>query len=244
VWQSLYEELKDRGLTVITVALDSGGSEAARPFIERAKPTHPSLIDRRHAVADRYQFVNVPSAVWIDERGVIVRPAHTPAANAAMAGIIGIGPEEYLDAVRDWAANGDRSRFVPPVETRRGWQHQPDDADVIAALNFRLGEYLIEHGGADAARPYLEEAVRLRPESWAYRRQAWALYEPPEKNGTLWYEAAVAHPRVADEPYYPPVQLTDVPAPRAAEIARKQREIFAATFGKAFAKQKDAPPEE
>ncbi len=241
MWQSLYEELKGRGLTVITIALDSGGSEAARPLIERANPTHPALIDRRHAVADLYQFVNVPSAVWIDERGAIVRPAHTPAANAAMAGIIGIGADEYLDAVRDWATNGDSSRFVPTAETRRRWQHQPDGTDVTAALNFRLGEHLIEHGEADAARPYFDEAVRLRPESWAYRRQAWALYEPPEKNGALWYEAAVVHPRVADEPYYPPIQLTDAPAPGAAEIARKQREIFEATFGKAFAKRNDAP---
>jgi hypothetical protein len=241
VWQSLYQELKGRGLTVITVALDTGGADAARPFIERAKPAHPSLIDRRHAVADLYQFVNVPSAVWIDERGVIARPAHTPAANAAMAGIIGAGPDEYLDAVRDWAAHGADSRFVPPPETRRAWQHEPDDGDVIAALNFRLGEYLVEHGDAAAARSYLDEAVRLRPESWAYRRQAWAIFEPPEKNGPLWYEAAVVHPPIADEPYYAPFQRAGTAAPPAAETARKQREIFEATFGKAFAKNDEGP---
>jgi hypothetical protein len=239
VWQSLYEELKDRGLTVITVALDTGGADASRPFIERAKPAHPSLIDRRHAVADRYQFVNVPTAVWIDEQGLIVRPAHTPAANAAMAGMIGVGPDDYLNAVRDWAANGAGSRFVPAPRTRRAWQHEPDDADILAALNFRLGEYLVERGHAAAARPYLDEAVRLRPESWAYRRQAWALYEPAEKNGTLWYEA-VMQPGVDDEPFYPPLQLTNAPAPTASETARKQRELFKATFGPMFAKKDDA----
>ncbi len=74
MWQSLHEELAGQRFTVITVALDTAGPEAARPFIERAKPSHPSLIDRRHTVADLYQFVNVPGAVWIDERGVIVGP--------------------------------------------------------------------------------------------------------------------------------------------------------------------------
>jgi hypothetical protein len=242
VWQSLHEELTGTGFTVITVALDTADADAARPFIERAKPSHPSLIDRRHTVADLYQFVNVPSAVWIDERGVIVRPAHAPAASAAMAGMIGVGPDDYLNAVRDWAANGDASRFAPSAETRRASRHEPDAADLAAALNFRLGEYLVEHGEPAAARRYLDEAVRLRPGSWAYRRQAWAIYEPSEKNGTLWYEAAVQHPALEDEPYYAPLQLADEPPPAPAETARKQRQIFQATFGKAFAKPPDADP--
>ncbi len=242
MWQSLSDELQNDGLTVMTVALDTGGADAARPFIERAHATHPSLIDRRHAVADLYQFVNVPNAVWIDESGVIVRPAHTPAATGGMASMIGLGPDDYLNAVRDWAAHGATSRFAPPPDRRRAAQHALDDADVMAGLNFCLGEYLVEHGQPEAGRPYLEEAVRLRPESWAYRRQAWALFEPPEKNGTLWYEAAVQHPVMEDEPYYAPVQLDDGAAMvDPAEAARSQRQIFRSTFGRAYEKKDDAP---
>ena len=243
MWQSLHEELAGTGFTVVTVALDAAGADAARPFIERAKPSHPALIDRRHAVADLYQMVNVPAAVWIDESGAIVRAAHAPAASAAMAGMIGVGPDDYLNAVRDWASNGDASRFVPPVGARRASQHEPDLHDVAAALNFRLGEYLVEHGEPAAGRPYLDRAVRLRPTSWAYRRQAWAIYEPPERNGILWYEAAVQHPVLEDEPYYAPVQLTDEPLPDLAEAARKQREMFENTFGKAFAKPPRSEPD-
>lgn len=242
MWQSVHGELNAEGLTVITVALDTAGVEAARPFIERANPAHPSLVDRGHTVADLYQFVNVPSAVWIDERGIIARPAHTPAASAAMADMLGVGPEDYLNAVRDWAAHGERSRFALSVETRRAQQHHPDDADRLAALHFRLGEYLARQGETAAARGYLDEAVRLRPKSWAYRRQAWALYEPPEKNGTLWYDAAVQHPVLDDEPYYAPLQLGEAPPPGAAETARAQRRVFEATFGNAFAKPPDPPP--
>ena len=40
----MYEELKDYGFTVITVAFDKS-SDDARPWIEAANPAHPSLID-------------------------------------------------------------------------------------------------------------------------------------------------------------------------------------------------------
>jgi len=48
-----------------------------RPFIERAAPTHPSVIDVDHAVAELYHVVNVPTILWIDESGRIVRPHDT-----------------------------------------------------------------------------------------------------------------------------------------------------------------------
>src|SRR5206468_1579784 len=64
---------KGKGFTVITVALDKT-AEDARPWIEKASPAHPSLIDTRHVLADLYNVVNVPTIFWIDERGRIVRP--------------------------------------------------------------------------------------------------------------------------------------------------------------------------
>src|SRR5439155_305536 len=74
VWQALHTELGDENLAVITVALDSGGAPDAGPWIREAKPTHPSLIDVRHVVAELYGWVNVPTVAWIDEDGRLVRP--------------------------------------------------------------------------------------------------------------------------------------------------------------------------
>lgn len=79
MWQALHEKLNDpgeKGLTVVTVSMDAD-PEAARPFIEDAGSTHPSLIDRDHIVAGLFNLVNVPQALWIDETGRIVRPAET-----------------------------------------------------------------------------------------------------------------------------------------------------------------------
>jgi hypothetical protein len=50
--------------------------------------------------------------------------------------------------------------------------HTPDDDRVRAAANFRLGQFLNEAGRGVAAVKYLDDAQRLRPDSWDYRRQA------------------------------------------------------------------------
>ena len=77
MWQELYRELGPRGLQIVTVALDTAGVEAVRPWIEAAQPEHPSLIDRAHVVDELFGVTNVPSGVWIDEAGTIVRPPET-----------------------------------------------------------------------------------------------------------------------------------------------------------------------
>ena len=64
---------------VIAVAMDSREGDPL-PWIEAAKPTYPTLIDREHRLAELYGIVNVPQAVWIDEAGRIVRPAEPAGA--------------------------------------------------------------------------------------------------------------------------------------------------------------------
>jgi hypothetical protein len=56
--------------------------------------------------------------------------------------------------------------------------HTPDDDRVRAAANFRLGQFLNEAGRGVAAVKYLDDAQRLRPDSWNYRRQALSLKDP------------------------------------------------------------------
>ena len=73
MWQALYDELRDLRFVVIAIALDKSADDA-RPWIEKAQPAHPTLIDTRHVLADLYNVVNVPTIFWIDERGRIVRP--------------------------------------------------------------------------------------------------------------------------------------------------------------------------
>jgi hypothetical protein len=78
--------------------------------------------------------------------------------------------------------------------------HTPSDDHVRAAANFRLGEYLVETGHPQDAMKYFEEAKRLRPESWNYKRQAWALEDPAKAGGPEFWAAVDA---LGDKKYYP-----------------------------------------
>ena len=49
MWQALRSELHPRGLEIVTVALDTGGAEAAGSWIDMAKAEHPALIDEASA---------------------------------------------------------------------------------------------------------------------------------------------------------------------------------------------------
>ena len=56
---------------MITVAIDRDPEES-RPYIERAAPTHPSLIDTTWLLPDLYNIEQVPTVLWIDEHGRLV----------------------------------------------------------------------------------------------------------------------------------------------------------------------------
>jgi hypothetical protein len=59
---------------VVTVSLELSGPEASRPYIEAARPEHPSLLDPAHLLDALFGVVNIPNVIWIDEQGMIVRP--------------------------------------------------------------------------------------------------------------------------------------------------------------------------
>jgi hypothetical protein len=71
----LRSELHPKGLEVVTVSLELSGRDASLPYIEAARPEHPSLLDPSHQVDTLLGVVNIPNVVWIDEQGMIVRPA-------------------------------------------------------------------------------------------------------------------------------------------------------------------------
>jgi hypothetical protein len=75
VWQALRTELHPLGVEIVTVSLELSGPDASRPFIEAARPEHPSLLDPTHQLDALFGVVNIPNVIWIDENGVIVRPA-------------------------------------------------------------------------------------------------------------------------------------------------------------------------
>jgi len=228
VWQELRTELRPQGLEIVTVALDARGSETAGPWIAKAAPEHPSLIDAAHVVDALFGIVNVPSGVWIDEEGMIVRPpepAH-PRRPAYLDRAVGadaspeererielvkalhIEAERYVAALRDWAwsERGRESRYaLSPDEVIRRSRPRPVE-EATAAAHFALGQALYARGAHAAAIEHFRAAHRLQPTNWTYRRDAWSLAGADREAvyGTNWVDEVK---REGVESYYPPLRL-------------------------------------
>jgi hypothetical protein len=166
VWQGVHEELKDLGFVVIMVALDMD-AEAARPWIEAARPTHPSLVDPRHVVADLFNMVNVPTVVWIDERGRIARPNDVAFGTDTFRHITGIEAARHLGLLRAWV-RGD-APALGEAETRARLA-LPTPAGQQARAEFALGQWLFASGRREAAGRHFGRAGELAPHDFTIRR--------------------------------------------------------------------------
>lgn len=198
MWQEVRAEFAPE-LEIVTVGLDVLGAEACRPFIEAANPEHPSLIDVHHRVAELFGIINIPNSVWINERGIIVRPAETapaprrpdrPAAGGDVperlaeifteAQKIQTSPEAYYEALTDWVANGDNSVYaLSPDEV----VDRSDPRSIDAArghAHFQLATHLELNGDHEGAVEHFRHAHELVPENFSYKRQAWSLETPIE----------------------------------------------------------------
>lgn len=215
MWEDLQTCVFDAPFVVIAVAEEGRGPEQARPWIEKARPSYPCLIDENHVVSALYGMVNVPQCVWIDERGVIVRPPETAGSTDHFRKMDlttrTLAPEllaernaartAYLNAVRTWirtgkhALPGDEARARLPVIT-------PEMA--MADALFRLALHLRRQGQESEAAEHFAEASRLHPESWCIFRDAQALEPSGLAGGQAFWERVNA---LGDKPYYQPPVL-------------------------------------
>jgi tetratricopeptide (TPR) repeat protein len=148
-------------------------------------------------------MVNVPTAVWINEEGRIVRPNEAAYVDNRYKVMHGLDADEYLNAVRDWAKNGEKSQFVLSEKELRERLTPQKPEHALASAEFALAEYLSHKGLAQDAIPHYKEAQRLNPDSWNYKRQAWALTNADSDYGTN-FGKEVQKIQQAGKPYYAP----------------------------------------
>ena len=221
MWQTLYDELKDNDFIIIAVAMDSRDG-APDPWINKVSPTYVSLIDKEHRLADLYNMVNVPQAVWIDAEGKIVRPTENAGAYEAFRSMdlaTRTIPENeakkaaharaaYCAALRDWVKNDADSKFVFNTSAARAHVPEMTNEMALAHANFRLGQFLLKSGKPEEANVFLQKASRLHPDSWSMWRQ-WSkpldsgLASSPE----FWQRVHA----LGDDKYYPLPDIEGMP---------------------------------
>lgn len=191
----------------MTVSLEMSDPEASRPFIEAAKPTHPSLLDPEHQLDALFGVVNIPNVIWIDEEGMIVRPPEpgwppgddypdwlrgflddrdatvekkateieqdNPELAARMRG--GQDRHVYPDAIRDWATKGAASAFAMTPDQVLAASTERGIGESEGAAHFELANHLWTAGDRDSAIEHFNNAHRLQPDNWTYKRQAWSI---------------------------------------------------------------------
>jgi hypothetical protein len=162
----MHTELARYGFTVITVALDQSADDP-RPYIEAAAPTHPSLIDSEHIVADCYRIINVPTVVWIDERGHIVRPNDAAFGSDMFKDLTGIDPQPHLDALRAWVVD---NKLPLQPDAIREYQVLPTPEEQLARAEFSLAWHLHQLGKPEAAERHFVRAGELAPHDFTIRR--------------------------------------------------------------------------
>ncbi len=227
MWQDLRNELHSQGLEVVTVALDAN-AETARRIIERVSPSHPALIDQQHAVDALFGIVNVPTGVWIDEEGMIVRPPEPAFPGRASyldmtstdtlprrlqemlteARKIRTEPEMYIAALRDWVKHGKESRYALSLSDLIERSRPRPREEALAAAHFELGAHLHRLERTEEAARHWRQAHRLQPDNWTYKRQAWSLADPLQGPTELYAGDWLSEVRrTGPENYYPPLQL-------------------------------------
>ena len=194
------------------MAQDTGGEAAAGKWYDAAKATYTTLVDAKHAVSSAFQFVNVPTGVWIDERGKVVRPGE-PAWTTSRTSEYGGKPlvtegEEYVAALRDWVANGERSQYALSDVAFTARVKRRSDKEMEADASFALAVWFYQSNDMPSAKKYFEYAQSLNPDDWNYHRQDWSF--TPGEAGAKWMEKF----QKLDEPYYPKLEMKPKDKPK------------------------------
>jgi hypothetical protein len=174
------------------------------------------LVDEKHTVATLYGMVNVPTGVWIDERGKIVRPNEVAYVDNRYKPLHGIDAQPYLNGLLDWLDKGDQSIYAMGADQLREHLNQFTPQNLLADANFKMGQYLVATGHARYAIAYFKAAQALRPDDWNYKRNAWLFADPDKDYGTNFGKEVKA---LNGKPYYPTPDLPKAPSstPRPQE---------------------------
>ncbi len=112
-------------------------------------------------------MVNVPTVLWIDEDGRIVRPNDVAFTTEAGGKYANVSTDDQMANLRAWVKG---ENPAPKRSAIRKQQHLPTADDQLARAHFGLGNWLFQQGNIDAARTQFTRAGQLAPHDFTIRR--------------------------------------------------------------------------
>ena len=170
--------------------MDAGGIAAARPWVERAGATFPTVVDAENRLALDYDFRAVPNGIYLDADQVI-RYRRLGGFNCEhdedCAAVARLLHGEALPA-------DTKRRIEPPDETAALRRELIETA-------WRLGLELRNRGATEEAAAAWRRALRYDPGNFVIRKQIWALLHPErfrEPIDYAWQQEQLARERAAE----------------------------------------------
>lgn len=168
--------------------------------------TFAALIDEHHKVSSLYNMSNVPTGVWIDEKGRIVRPgevAYSSDKSLTLGGKkLTVEGDIYVAGLRDWVEKGYNSVYALNRDRLTKRLKPRATAEAEADASFKLAVYFHKAGNRELAGKYWEQAQKLNPDSWNYHRQDWSF--TPQEASRKWMAKFQG---LGDKPYYAPLEM-------------------------------------
>ena len=161
-WKQLADDLAEQGLDVVTVALDED-PDAVRPWVQEGLPT---AVDPEHRLSDVFGISHVPSTVWLDEEGRVVKPPTLSPGDDQFQEFTQVDAERHHAALRRWVTEGELPSVSAPAES---------DELRAARAERRLAAWLHRHGHAGLAEDHFRAAVDLAPLDFSIRRGSMPL---------------------------------------------------------------------
>ncbi len=171
-WQHFYETHQSPTFKLVSIAMEHTGPEAARPFVEKAGATFPTLVDEHALTSKHFGFKAVPNGVLLAGDGTI---------HYAKYGGFSINNPDDVEAVERFI-KGEAPGPSPSGELpyRLGNTEQE-----LVETRLRLGRLLDSIGRRDEAVAEWKAALHLDPENLVIRKQIWAACYPEKFYPTI-----------------------------------------------------------
>lgn len=157
---------------MVGIALEHGGRDAAKPFVDAAAATFPNVADEHGRLSRLFDFKVVPNGVLVDVDGTV---------RWAKFGGFSIERPDDVQAVEAFLAGRDPGQS-PEMPGRYTLGALARD---LIETKLRLGRLLYEMGHADEAAVAWREALRLDPENLTIRKQIWVVEHPERFHPTI-----------------------------------------------------------